>query len=88
MNDSFSQLPSFDHNQRTIMYIAYGLFGLGILFGGLPAIAGVILAYIKRPDLQGSIYHDHLNFLIRTFWGAFAGFVMGIILSLLVLALC
>lgn len=83
MNDPFQNFPPINDNHRTIMYIAYGLFGLGILFGGLPAIAGVILAYIKRSDMQGTIYHDHLHFLIRTFWGAFVGFIIGLILSLI-----
>ncbi|WGE31390.1 hypothetical protein NYR60_05810 [Actinobacillus genomosp. 2] len=80
MNDPFSLQPS-DDSQRKMMYITYGLFGLGIIFGGLPAIAGVIMAYIKREDMQGTAYYDHMRFLIRTFWGTLAGFVLGMILS-------
>ncbi|SUU00960.1 Predicted membrane protein [Actinobacillus lignieresii] len=82
MNGSFSLQPS-DESQRKIMYITYGLFGLGIIFGGLPAIAGVILAYIKREDMQGTAYYDHMCFLIRTFWGTLAGFVLGFVLSII-----
>ena len=64
------------------MIVVYVLFGLGVIFGGLPAIAGVILAYIKRQDmLPNSLYHNHLTFLIRTFWGSVAGTVIGFILS-------
>lgn len=74
--------PPHDPNQRTIMIVVYVLFGLGVIFGGLPAIAGVILAYIKRQDmLPNSLYHNHLTFLIRTFWGSVAGTVIGFILS-------
>lgn len=82
MNEPFFLQPS-DDSQRKIMYISYGLFGLGIIFGGLPAIAGVILVYIKREDMQGTAYYDHMCFLIRTFWGTLAGFVLGMILSLI-----
>ena len=73
MNEPFFLQPS-DDSQRKIMYISYGLFGLGIIFGGLPAIAGVILAYIKREDMQGTAYYDHMCFLIRTFWGNISRF--------------
>lgn len=81
MNEPLLQ-PPHDPNQRTIMIVVYVLFGLGVIFGGLPAIAGVILAYIKRQDmLPNSLYHNHLTFLIRTFWGSVAGTVIGFILS-------
>ena len=81
MNEPLLQ-PPHDPNQRTIMIVVYVLFGLGVIFGGLPAIAGVILAYIKRQDmLPSSLYHNHLTFLIRTFWGSVAGTVIGFILS-------
>ena len=88
MNEPFSLQPS-DESQRTMALAAYALFGLGIffyalvgagiLFGGLPTIAGVILAYIKRPDMEGTAYYDHMCFLIRTFWGSLAGFVLGML---------
>ena len=81
MNEPLLQ-PPHDPNQRTIMIVVYVLFGLGVIFGGLPAIAGVILAYIERQDmLPNSLYHNHLTFLIRTFWGSVAGTVIGFILS-------
>ena len=80
MNEPFLQ-PPHDPNQRTMMIVTYALFGLGALIG-LLSIAGVILAYIKRQDmLPNSLYHNHFTYLIRTFWGAVAGFVVGIILS-------
>ncbi|WP_439238356.1 DUF4870 family protein [Lonepinella sp. BR2919] len=71
-----------DDNQRFTLWIAYALFGAGILFGGLPAIAGVILAYIKKGEVFGA-YQDHYHFLIRTFWGTLLGFVLGGILTII-----
>ncbi|WP_386686246.1 DUF4870 family protein [Lonepinella sp. MS14437] len=85
-------IPNND-DQRSTLWIAYALFGAGILFGGLPAIAGVILAYIKKEEVLG-IYQDHYRFLIKTFWGTLLGFVIGGILSvigigaLIILAVC
>ena len=46
MNEPLLQ-PPHNPNQRTMMIITYVLFGAGAIFGGLPAIAGVILAYTK-----------------------------------------
>ena len=82
------QLPPFQSSsdqdpQRKLMYIIYGLFGLGILFGGMPTIAGVIVAYIKKDELFGSYYYDHIQFLIRTFWGSMVGMLIGILLVFL-----
>ena len=49
------------------VYAIYALFALGI-FGLVPAIGGVIMAYAKRNELRGTIYFDHLPFLLKTFW--------------------
>lgn len=71
----------FSDDKKKLMYIAYGLFAISIVLGGLTAIAGVILIYLKRSEMQGTIYADHCSFLIRTFWGAVIAFVIGFILS-------
>lgn len=86
MSDPFLTAPNDDRN-RTIMYIVYGLFGLAILFGGLPAIAGVIVAYVKRDDMIGTYYHDHLIFLIRTFWASLIFTVVGVMLAFFVIGI-
>lgn len=80
MQDEFSLQPN-NENHRKIMFITYGLFGLGMIFGGIPTIAGVVLAYVKRSEMTFTFYHDHMNFLIRTFWGGVIGMVLGVILS-------
>lgn len=80
MQDPFSLQPS-NESHRKIMLITYGLFGLGLIFGGIPTIAGVVLAYVKRPEMTFTFYHDHMNFLIRTFWGGVLGMVVGLILA-------
>ena len=58
-------LAKLSQEQRDISYIyaIYALFALGI-FGLVPAIGGVIMAYAKRNELRGTIYFDHLQFLL------------------------
>ncbi len=62
-------LAKLSQEQRDISYIyaIYALFGLGI-FGLVPAAGGVIMAYAKRNELRGTIYFDHIQFLLKTFW--------------------
>ena len=62
-------LAKLSQEKRDIsyIYVIYALFTLGI-FGLVPAIGGVIMAYAKRNELRGTIYFDHLQFLLKTFW--------------------
>ena len=58
---------SQEQRDTSYVYAIYALFALGI-FGLVPAVGGVIMAYAKRNDLRGTIYFDHIQFLLKTFW--------------------
>ena len=66
--------------QRNYMYVIYGLYALGVASFAMPTIIGAIVAYVKRDDMRGTIYFDHIQFLLRTFWGSLIGFVVGFLL--------
>lgn len=51
-----------------ITHIIYALYALGLLSAGLIAMAGLIVAYIKRDDTNGTYLRSHYDWLIRTFW--------------------
>jgi uncharacterized membrane protein len=68
---------------KNLTMIAYGLYALGLFLGGVPTIIGLVIAYIKRGEYNGTIYGEHLRFLIRTFWYGVLWTVVGLILSLL-----
>jgi uncharacterized membrane protein len=56
---------------RTLTHVAYGLFALGFVTGGMlgvATLAGVVLIYIKRADAAGTFYAAHFDWLLRTFW--------------------
>jgi len=77
--------------------LAYALFGtaavVALLSHGFPlaaplmgviGIAGVIVAYVKRDDAQGTWVASHLRWLIRTFWYSLLwAFVGGLFLLIL-----
>jgi uncharacterized membrane protein len=44
---------------------------------GIVGIAGLIVAYVKRDDAQGTWVASHLRWLIRTFWYSFLWAVVG-----------
>jgi len=72
--------------------LAYALFGTAAVIAlvssgfhfvaplmGLVGIAGLIVAYVKRDDAQGTWVASHLTWLIRTFWYSFLWGVIGAI---------
>lgn len=64
---------------RTILLVVYGLFLLA-MFNGMTAIAGVILAYIKRDEARGTPWEGHFRNIIHVFWIALAVAVVAIAL--------
>jgi uncharacterized membrane protein len=48
----------------------------GFLTGGLTAVVGVILAYVKRAESEYTWRESHYHFAIRTFWLFLAGVVI------------
>ena len=67
---------------RTLTHVAYGLFALGLLSGGVfgvATVAAMVLLYVKRPDAAGTVYAAHFDWLMQTFWwGLLALVISGI----------
>lgn len=67
---------------RTLTHVAYGLFAIGLLSGGVfgvATVAAIVLLYIKRPDAAGTIYAAHFDWLMQTFWwGLLALIISGV----------
>jgi uncharacterized membrane protein len=65
-------------NAATLVYVLFAIAVVGALAAhglivfaplvGLAGIVGVIIAYVKRGDAQGTWVASHLTWLIRTFW--------------------
>ena len=63
MNDSIDKDPN-----RLLTIILYVLYIVAIFSAGLLAILALIINYVKRDDVRGSIFESHFTWQIRTFW--------------------
>lgn len=77
--------PSGQSNDTKIWAIAvWGLYLAGLV-NGLTALVGLILAYVKRGELAGTVYESHMTYAIRTFWIALLGVIVGTVLLLVLI---
>jgi uncharacterized membrane protein len=60
--------------------VIWGLFLASFLVAPTSIVA-LILAYIKRKAAAGTDYESHMTYAIRTFWIAFLGAIVGVILT-------
>jgi len=67
---------------NTITTVVYALQALSFAFG-VTALVGLIINYVKRDDVAGTLYESHFNWQIRTFWW---GLLWGVLGSILIFA--
>ncbi len=82
MSEPSAQPVGGSENARIFAIVCYGLF-IAAFTNGITAIVGVVLAYIKRDEVRGTIWESHFTNLIRVFWG---GLALGVLVA--VLAVC
>jgi uncharacterized membrane protein len=66
---------------RIMAIVCYVLFIIAMT-NGITGIAGVVLAYIKRPEAHGTIWESHFNNLIHVFWSGVVVFALFLIVLL------
>ncbi|MGN6516008.1 MAG: DUF4870 family protein [Rhizomicrobium sp.] len=66
---------------RILAIICYALF-IAAFTNGLTAIVGVVLAYVKRGEVRGTIWESHFANMIQVFWTGIAFMVVFIALAL------
>ncbi|VUZ24475.1 Uncharacterised protein [uncultured Comamonas sp.] len=62
-----------------IIYILYALSWVA----GISAIVAIVINYIKREDVAGTLYESHFAWQMRTFWWGLAWAVVGGITTLI-----
>lgn len=83
-----------------LTFLIYGLHALSALGGvltpalvvtsfisGWPSIIAVIINYVKRRDVRGSLLESHFRWQIRTFWFALAWVLAALLLVITVVGI-
>lgn len=73
-------MTNVDDKEKNLTQLVYILQAISLVVG-LTAIAGVILNYLKRDEVKGTYLEDHFSWQIKTFWYALIGFVLGGLLT-------
>jgi uncharacterized membrane protein len=55
-------------SERNSVLVAYGLYLLGAMTGGLTTLIGTVLAHIRLGEARGTLYESHYRNLILVFW--------------------
>lgn len=55
-------------SNRTLTLVLYVLYIIAIFSAGLLAVIALVINYIKRDDVRGSIFESHFIWQIRSFW--------------------
>ncbi len=55
-------------SERNSVLVAYGLFLLGAMTGGLTTLIGAVLAHIRLGEVRGTLYESHYRNMILVFW--------------------
>jgi uncharacterized membrane protein len=77
MTDSQSQLPvASGSDARMLAMVSYGLMLLAFC-NGITGVIGVVIAYIKRGEVRGTIWESHYENIITAFWVGLLLFVVG-----------
>ena len=67
---------------RTWAIVVWALYIASFFTVGITALIGLIIAYVKRNDLNSTPFGSHLTSAIRTFWISLIGIVIGGVLLL------
>jgi uncharacterized membrane protein len=78
MVDASGKTPEQLDSLRQITLAVYILYALSWVTG-ITAIIGIVLNYIKREEVQGTLYESHFTWQIRTFWWGLLWSVLGVI---------
>lgn len=76
-----------EDSARILAIVAWVLFIVGWPTLHLATLGGVILAYIQRGDVQGTVWESHYEALINTFWTGLVIGVAGVIACVTVIGL-
>ena len=75
-----SQLPDDERTRsaRDVTTVIYALYAASFLIG-ITSIVAIVMNYVKRDDMRGTLFESHFRWQIRTFWFALLWTVIGVL---------
>lgn len=83
--ESESQSAKGAESARNLAIVVYILQGLAFFLGGITALVGVIINYVKLDEVRGTWIEPHFRWQIRTFWIGLLWLVIGTITLALII---
>ncbi|WP_226703701.1 DUF4870 family protein [Microbulbifer elongatus] len=71
-----AQQAERERSGRDIATLVYLIQAIS-LFTAVPFFVGVLINYVKRGDVRGTLAESHFRWQIRTFWYSLLWFVVG-----------
>nr|WP_254171292.1 hypothetical protein [Ralstonia mannitolilytica] len=65
---------------QRLTHILYALYAIFWLTGGVTALIAIIIDYVKRDDVRGTLYESHFRWQIRSFWWCVLWGLVGVVL--------
>ncbi len=76
---------NIDLNQlKQYNLITYILYLVGFVVG-ITGLIAIIMNYVKRNEMRGTWLESHVDWQIKTFWYSLIGYVLGLILSVILI---
>ncbi len=75
-----------DNNRslKNLTTVIYALYAASFLVG-ITSIAAIVMNYVKKQDVAGTIFESHFRWQIRTFWFGLLWAVLGLLAMLVVI---
>ena len=83
--ESDQNKPQGTDAARNLAIIVYILQGLAFFLGGITALVGVIINYVKMDEVRGTWIEPHFRWQIRTFWIGLLWLVIGTITLMIII---
>jgi uncharacterized membrane protein len=72
-----AELSAESDGLRTLTHVLYALYAIFWLTGGVTALVAIIVNYVKRDDVRGTLCESHFAWQIRSFWWAVGWTIFG-----------
>ncbi len=77
-------LSEKDKSVKNLTTLIYALYAASFLIG-ITAIVAIVMNYVKREDVAGTVAESHFRWQIRTFWFSLLWGVIGAVLTIVVI---